>query len=99
MIVPAFGSNKFVEANKILHPNRSRNNFRRTKLIFIIFFVFFLFFSKMKMRNEIAGKRIGNGNKREEKERNCWCRLKKSPQCRGAGKISGRGRGGEKTGD
>lgn len=47
------------------------------------------------MRNEIAGKRIGNGNKREEKERNCWCRLKKSPQCRGAGKISGRGRGGE----
>lgn len=64
MIVPAFGSNKFIEANKILQPNRSRNNFRRTKLIFIIFFVFF--FSKLKMKNEIAGKRIGNGNKREE---------------------------------
>lgn len=67
MIVPAFGSNKFIEANKILQPNRSRNNFRRTKLIFIIFFfVFFFFFSKLKMKNEIAGKRIGNGNKREE---------------------------------
>lgn len=32
---------------------------------------------------------------KEKKERNCWCRLKKSPQCRGAGKISGRGRRGE----
>lgn len=45
------------------------------------------------MRNEIAGKRIGNGNKRAEKERNCWCRLKKAHNAGEQGRLVGEGEG------
>lgn len=92
MIVPAFGSNKFIEEKNIAAEQRAETIFRKTKLIFIIFDIF-LFFSKMKMRNEIAAKRIGNGNKREEGKELLLVPSEKRPQCRRAGKMRSRGNG------
>lgn len=56
----------------------------------------------MKMRNEIAAKRIGNGNKREEGKELLLVPSEKRPQCRRAGKMRRRGKGKKtdnKTGD
>lgn len=58
MIVPAFGSNKFIVEKKYIAAEQKPKQFLDKRSSYLLF-LFLLFISKMKMRNENAAKRIG----------------------------------------